>query len=40
MRREGVRSVPAFHVFQGGERVDTIAGARIDDVEEAIQKCL
>ena len=37
MKREGIRSVPAFHFWQGGERVDTVGGARIDDIEEAIK---
>ena len=41
MKREGVRSVPAFHVFdKSGERVDTINGARIEEVENAIKSCM
>lgn len=37
MKAQGVRSVPTFHVWHAGERVDTIQGARIDEVEEAFR---
>ena len=37
MKAEGVRSVPAFHLWMGGSKVETISGARIDEVETAIQ---
>eukprot|EP01038_Epipyxis_sp_PR26KG_P009564 gene9564-12881_t len=37
MKREGVRSVPAFHFWKDGSRVDTVSGARIDDVEAAVK---
>ena len=41
MKREGVRSVPAFHVFDKfGDRIDTINGARIEEVENAIKSCM
>ena len=41
MKREGVRSVPAFHVFdKSGDRIDTINGARIEEVENAIESCM
>ena len=36
MKREGVRSVPAFHMWKNGARVDIINGARIEDVEAAV----
>ena len=36
MKREGVRSVPAFHLWKNGARVDIINGARIEDVEAAV----
>lgn len=38
MKREGVRSVPAFHFWKGGERVDVINGANLDALTTAIQK--
>ncbi|KAJ1406234.1 thioredoxin-like protein [Ochromonadaceae sp. CCMP2298] len=37
MKREGVRSVPAFHVWKDGKRVESITGARMDEVEAAIK---
>lgn len=40
MKREGVRSVPSFHVWKDGSKVDTISGARIEDVEAAIKGCM
>jgi thioredoxin 1 len=36
MKREGVRSVPTFHLWKGGNRVDVVNGARIEDVEAAV----
>eukprot|EP00597_Dinobryon_sp_UTEXLB2267_P005045 CAMPEP_0170069240 /NCGR_PEP_ID=MMETSP0019_2-20121128/7986_1 /TAXON_ID=98059 /ORGANISM="Dinobryon sp., Strain UTEXLB2267" /LENGTH=72 /DNA_ID=CAMNT_0010277229 /DNA_START=218 /DNA_END=436 /DNA_ORIENTATION=+ len=36
MKREGVRSVPAFHFWKNGKRVETVNGARIEDVEAAV----
>lgn len=36
MKREGIRSVPAFHIWKSGKRVEVINGARIDEVEAAI----
>jgi thioredoxin 1 len=36
MKREGIRSVPAFHFWKNGEKIDSVSGARIDDVEQAI----
>ena len=37
MKREGVRSVPAFHIWKAGGRIDTVNGARIDEVEDCIK---
>jgi len=37
MKREGIRSVPAFHVWKNGKRLEVINGARIDEVEAAIK---
>ena len=37
MKREGVRSVPSFHFWKGGVKIDSINGARIDDVESIIK---
>lgn len=36
MKREGVRSVPAFHFWKNGVRLDVINGARIEDVEAMV----
>jgi thioredoxin 1 len=38
MKREGVRSVPSFHYFKGGEKVDVVNGANADAIEAAINK--
>ena len=32
MKREGVRSVPTFHMWKAGSRVDVVNGARIEEV--------
>lgn len=32
MKREGVRSVPSFHMWRSGSRVDVINGSRIEEV--------
>jgi thioredoxin 1 len=37
MKREGIRSVPAFHFWKNGEKIDTVNGARIEDVEAVIK---
>eukprot|EP01036_Dinobryon_divergens_P028200 gene28200-37104_t len=37
MKHNGVRSVPTFHIWNSGSRIDTIQGAHVDDVEAAIQ---
>ena len=36
MIREGVRSVPAFHVWKSGKKVAMVVGARMDELERAI----
>ena len=36
MKREGVRSVPTFHLWKGGSRIDVVNGARIEEVEAAV----
>ena len=38
MKREGVRSVPSFHYFFGGEKVDVVNGANAEAIEAAITK--
>ena len=40
MKREGVRSVPTFHVWKEGTKVDTINGARIEEVENCVKQYL
>jgi len=40
MKREGVRSVPSFHYFVGGEKVDVVNGANAEAIEAAIKKHL
>ena len=37
MKKEGVRSLPSFHFWKNGEKIDVVTGARIDDVEQAIR---
>jgi thioredoxin 1 len=38
MKREGVKSVPSFHYFKGGEKVDVVNGANADAIEAGITK--
>jgi thioredoxin 1 len=40
MKREGVRSVPSFHYFVDGEKVDVVNGANAEAIEGAITKHL
>lgn len=40
MKREGVRSVPSFHYFKDGEKVDVVNGANAEAIEAAITKNL
>ena len=36
MKREGVRSVPSFHFWKSGSKIEVVNGARIEDVEAAV----
>ena len=36
MKREGVRSVPSFHFWKNGAKIEVVNGARIEDVEAAV----
>lgn len=38
MKREGVRSVPSFHYFMSGEKIDVVNGANAEAIEAAIAK--
>ena len=38
MKREGVRSVPAFHFWKDGNRIEVVNGARVEDIEAAINQ--
>ena len=38
MKREGVRSVPSFHYFKDGEKVDVVNGANAEAIEASITK--
>jgi len=38
MKREGVRSVPSFHYFVGGVKVEVVNGANAEAIEAAITK--
>jgi thioredoxin 1 len=40
MKREGVRSVPSFHYFMNGSKVDVVNGANAEAIEAAITKHL
>jgi thioredoxin 1 len=40
MKREGVRSVPSFHYFVKGEKVEVVNGANAEAIEAAITKFL
>lgn len=40
MKREGVRSVPSFHYFKNGKKVDVVNGANAEAIEAAINKNL
>lgn len=37
MKREKVRSVPAFHFWKNGVKAETINGARMDEIEASIK---
>lgn len=34
----GIKSVPTFYVYRSGSRVDTIQGARVDDLEFLVEQ--
>ncbi len=38
MKREGVRSVPSFHYWKKGVKVEMVNGANVDAVETALKK--
>lgn len=38
MRREGIRSVPAFHFWSNTERVRDIIGAKAEEIEKTINE--
>mmetsp|Transcript_11183 Transcript_11183/g.20934 ORF Transcript_11183/g.20934 Transcript_11183/m.20934 type:complete len:153 (-) Transcript_11183:912-1370(-) len=40
MKREGVRSVPSFHYFKNGKKIDVVNGANAEAIEAAITKNL
>jgi thioredoxin 1 len=37
LSREGVRSVPVFHFWKGGKKVETLIGANIQQLEDTIK---
>lgn len=36
MQREGIRAVPAFHFWKSGSRVQTMTGAKSEELEKLI----
>ena len=40
MKSMGVRSVPTFHVWAAGEKIDSVQGAHVDEVEYLLKKQL
>ena len=40
MKREGVRSVPSFHYWKNGEKIDMVNGANQEAVETTLRKHL
>ncbi|GMH49295.1 hypothetical protein TrRE_jg3643 [Triparma retinervis] len=38
MKRESVRTVPAFHFFKDGVKIDVVNGANAEALEQAIKK--
>lgn len=36
MKANGIRSVPTFQIWKGGEMIESIQGAHLDEVEEAL----
>lgn len=37
LKANGIRSVPTFHIWNGGIRIETVQGAHIDEVEAVLQ---
>jgi len=37
LKQVGIRSVPTFHIWSGGRRIDEIRGAHIDEVEDVLR---
>ncbi|CAK0861113.1 unnamed protein product [Prorocentrum cordatum] len=37
LQREGVKSVPQYHIFKGGEKVQQVLGAKYDELVEALK---
>lgn len=40
MKREGVRSVPCFHIWKEGKKIDVVNGTRLDEVESALKSLM
>mmetsp|Transcript_31334 Transcript_31334/g.72124 ORF Transcript_31334/g.72124 Transcript_31334/m.72124 type:complete len:162 (+) Transcript_31334:104-589(+) len=40
LKREAVRSVPVFHFYVGGDKVDVVSGANAEKIEATIKKHL
>ncbi|EKX33872.1 hypothetical protein GUITHDRAFT_81021 [Guillardia theta CCMP2712] len=40
MKREGIRSVPAFHFWKKGAKIEVIAGANVEALENTIKENL
>ena len=38
MKREGVRSVPAFHFWKGGKKIDVVNGANTEALTQSLKK--
>jgi hypothetical protein len=36
MRANGIKTVPTFHIWRNQEKIDTIIGAHIDDLENKL----
>jgi thioredoxin 1 len=37
MKSQGIRSVPTFHIWRKGSQLDSVQGAKIDEVERIIE---
>ncbi|CAN8068662.1 unnamed protein product [Agarophyton chilense] len=38
MKREGIRAVPAFHLWKAQEKVLDVTGARMDELQRSIEE--